>query len=39
MDGGHQSLDDTKIVVDNLGQGREAVGSTRSVRNLIRVVA
>ena len=36
MDGGHQSLDDAEIVVDDLGQGGEAVGGARSIRNLTR---
>lgn len=31
MDGGHESFDDGEVVVENLGEGGEAVGSARSV--------
>ena len=33
MDGGHETLDDSKLVVDDLGQGSETVGGARSVRD------
>jgi len=31
VNGGHQTLDNSKVVVDNLGQRRQTVGSARSV--------
>ena len=31
MDGGHQTLDDTEAVVDNLGKRGQTVGCTGSV--------
>jgi hypothetical protein len=33
MHGGHESLNDAKLVVDNLGKRSEAVGRARCVRN------
>ena len=33
MNGGHQTLDDSKLVVDDLGQGSQTVGGARSVRD------
>ena len=33
MDGGHETLLNTEGVVDNLGEGSEAVGGAGSVRN------
>jgi hypothetical protein len=35
--GGHQALDDAKVVVDNLGQWGQAVGGARSVRDDLEV--
>lgn len=31
MDGGHETLNNTKLVVDHLGQGSKAVGGARGV--------
>lgn len=31
MDGGHETLNDTELVVDDLGEGSEAVGRARGV--------
>lgn len=31
VDGGHETLDDTEVVVDDLGEGRKAVGGARRV--------
>jgi hypothetical protein len=31
VNGGHETLDDSKVVVDDLGQGSQTVGGTRSV--------
>lgn len=33
VDGGHETLNDTELVVDNLGKGGKAVGGARSVRD------
>jgi hypothetical protein len=33
VNGGHQTLDDSKLVVDDLGQGSQTVGGARSVRD------
>ena len=33
MDGGHQTLDDSVFVMDNLGERGQAVGCARSVGN------
>ena len=34
VNGGHQTLDDTEVVVDNLGEGCKAVGRAGCVRDL-----
>lgn len=34
VDGAHQSLNDTELVVDDLGEGRKAVGRARRVGDL-----
>jgi len=31
MDGGHETLDDAEVIVDDLGQGGEAVGGAARV--------
>lgn len=36
VDGAHETLDNAELVVDNLGQGSEAVGGARRVRDLDR---
>merc|ERR1719258_857377 len=38
VDGGYQALDDAVLVVDNLGEGRQAVGRARRVRQDIDVL-
>ena len=40
VNGGHEALDDTKLVVDDLGEGRKAVGRAGRVRDdlVLRVV-
>ena len=35
VDGRHQSLDDTELVVDDLGQGRQTVGRAGRVTKMI----
>ena len=34
MDGGHQTLNNTKLVVDDFGEGGQAVGGAGGVRDL-----
>ena len=34
MDGGHQTLNDTEVVVDNLSERGQAIGSARSIGDL-----
>jgi hypothetical protein len=34
MNRGHQALNDTKLIVDDLGKGRKAIGCARSVGDL-----
>ncbi len=36
VDGGHETLNDTEVVVDDLGEGCKAVGGAGRVGNLIR---
>ena len=36
VDGGHEALNDTELVVDDLGEGSKAVGRAGSVGNLSR---
>lgn len=38
VDGAHQALNYTEFVVDDLGQGSQAVGRTRGVGDLVRDV-
>jgi len=33
VDSGHETLNDTEVVVDNLGEGSKAVGGARGVRD------
>ena len=33
MNGGHEALDDAKVVIDNLGDGGQAVGGAAGVGN------
>ena len=37
VNGGHQTLEDTEVVVDDLGQGGQAVGGARGVGHNLHV--
>jgi hypothetical protein len=39
MDGSHQTLNDSKVIVDDLGQWRKAVGSAGCVGNLLKNIS
>jgi hypothetical protein len=35
MDGGHETLNNAKVVIDNIGQGSKAVGGARWVHEVL----